>query len=152
MRSYRIWNSFIQAVWHPEYWVWEMCCTLIEKAEAEIDEDQGKTADSEDEEELSLTYNDFLASTQQMKKMGGMSGILGMLPGMGALGGKGLKISDEQTSEAEKQMARMEAMIYSMTPEERENPDLMNPSRKHRIAKGAGVDISRGEPYGQAVQ
>ena len=84
--------------------------------------------------------------------MGGMSGILGMLPGMGALGGKGLKISDEQTSEAEKQMARMEAMIYSMTPEERENPDLMNPSRKHRIAKGAGVDISRGEPYGQTVQ
>ena len=41
-----------------------------------------------------------------------------------------------------KSMARMEAMIYSMTPEERRNPDLMNPSRKHRIAKGAGVDIS----------
>ena len=99
--------------------------SLIEKAEAEIDEDQAKQL------------------TQKMKKMGGMSGILGMLPGMGALGGKGLKISDEQTSEAEKQMARMEAMIYSMTPEERENPDLMNPSRKHRIAKGAGVDISQ---------
>ena len=116
--------------------------SLIEKAEAEIDEDQAKQL-TQKMKKNQFDYNDFLASTQQMKKMGGMSGILGMLPGMGALGGKGLKISDEQTSEAEKQMARMEAMIYSMTPEERENPDLMNPSRKHRIAKGAGVDISQ---------
>lgn len=116
--------------------------SLIEKAEAEIDENQAKQL-TQKMKKNQFDYNDFLASTQQMKKMGGMSGILGMLPGMGALGGKGLKISDEQTSEAEKQMARMEAMIYSMTPEERENPDLMNPSRKHRIAKGAGVDISQ---------
>ena len=55
---------------------------------------------------------------------------------------KGLNLNDEQTSQAEKNMARMEAMIYSMTPEERSNPDLLNPSRKHRIARGAGVDIS----------
>ena len=53
-----------------------------------------------------------------------------------------MQINEEQTELAEKSMARMEAMIYSMTPEERRNPDLMNPSRKHRIAKGAGVDIS----------
>ncbi len=46
------------------------------------------------------------------------------------------------TEENEKRIARMEAMIYSMTPEERSNPDLLNPSRKHRIAKGAGVDIA----------
>ena len=51
-------------------------------------------------------------------------------------------IDEEQTAQAEKSMARMEAMIYSMTPEERRNPDLLNPSRKHRIARGAGVDIS----------
>ena len=67
---------------------------------------------------------------------------MGMLPGMGGMGRKGLKLTDEQSDAAEKQMARMEAMIYSMTPEERENPDIMNPSRKHRIARGAGVDIS----------
>ena len=116
--------------------------TLIEKAEAEIDQDKAKEMEKKFRK-AEFDFNDFLDQLAQMKKMGGMSGILGMLPGMGALGGKGLKISDEQTSEAEKQMARMEAMIYSMTPEERENPDLMNPSRKHRIAKGAGVDISQ---------
>ena len=55
---------------------------------------------------------------------------------------KGKKSDDEQTAQAEKNLARMEAMIYSMTPAERSNPDLLNPSRKHRIAKGAGVDIS----------
>ena len=51
-------------------------------------------------------------------------------------------MDDSQTEEAEKKMARMEAMIYSMTPQERRDPDLLNPSRKHRIARGAGVDIS----------
>jgi len=68
--------------------------SLIEKAEAEIDEDQAKQL-TQKMKKNQFDYNDFLASTQQMKKMGGMSGILGMLPGMGALGGKGLKISDE---------------------------------------------------------
>ena len=59
---------------------------------------------------------------------------------------------DLDSEENEKKMARMEAMIYSMTPEERRNPDLINPSRKHRIAKGAGVDISRSEPHGKTVR
>ena len=87
---------------------------------------------------------DFLTDKQRTPpKVSEMPKSISIKEAMGALGGKGLKISDEQTSEAEKQMARMEAMIYSMTPEERENPDLMNPSRKHRIAKGAGVDISQ---------
>ena len=79
-----------------------------------------------------------------MKKMGGLSGMMSMLPGMGGfpgMSGKN-KITDEQTEAAEKNLARMEAMIYSMTPEERANPDIMSPQRKHRIAKGAGVDIS----------
>ena len=61
------------------------------------------------------------------------------LPGLGNLGGK---MPDLDSEENEKKMARMEAMIYSMTPEERRNPDLLNPSRKHRIARGAGVDIA----------
>ena len=71
---------------------------------------------------------------------------MSMLPGIGAMGGlggkKGMQLDDSQAEEAEKKMARMEAMIYSMTPAERRDPDLLNPSRKHRIAKGAGVDIS----------
>ena len=68
---------------------------------------------------------------------------MNMLPGLGGMGmGKMKGLGDEQMDEAEKGMARMEAMIHSMTPAERRDPDLLNPSRKHRIAKGAGVDIS----------
>lgn len=118
--------------------------TLIEKAEAEIDEDKAKEM-SRKLKKAQFDFDDFLESTQQMKKMGGFSGILNMLPGMGGMGGlgkKGLQLDDNQAEEAEKKMARMEAMIYSMTPEERREPELLNPSRKHRIAKGAGVDIS----------
>ena len=118
--------------------------TLIEKAEAQIDEEKAKQM-SHKLKKAQFDYEDFLESTQQMKNMGGLSSIMNMLPGMGGMGGmgkKGLQIDDEQTAQAEKNMARMEAMIYSMTPEERRNPDLINPSRKHRIAKGAGVDIS----------
>ena len=66
---------------------------------------------------------------------------MSMMPGLGGLGGKG-KMPDLDSEENEKKMARMEAMIHSMTPEERRNPDLLNPSRKHRIARGAGVDIA----------
>lgn len=117
--------------------------TLIEKAEAEIDEEKAKQM-TQKMKKNQFDYNDFLESTQQMKKMGGLSGMMSMLPGMGGfpgMSGKN-KITDEQTEAAEKNLARMEAMIYSMTPEERANPDIMSPQRKHRIAKGAGVDIS----------
>ena len=74
-----------------------------------------------------------------LKKMGGLSSVMGMMPGMGIGGGK---MPDIDTDEAEKGMARTEAIIYSMTPEERRNPKLLNPSRKARIARGAGVDVS----------
>ena len=80
---------------------------------------------------------------KQMMKLGGLGNIMNMLPGLGGMGmGKMKGLGDEQMDEAEKGMARMEAMIHSMTPAERRDPDLLNPSRKHRIAKGAGVDIS----------
>lgn len=118
--------------------------TLIEKAEAEIDEEKAKQI-GQKMKKNQFDYNDYLESTKQMKKLGKLSDLLGMFPNMGALGGlggKNMKITDEQTEAAEKQMARMEAMIYSMTPEERANPNLMNPSRKRRIARGAGVDVS----------
>lgn len=117
--------------------------TLIEKAEAEIDQETAKQM-TQKMKKNQFDYNDFLESTKQMKKMGGLSGMMSMLPGMGGfpgMSGKN-KITDEQTDAAEKNLARMEAMIYSMTPQERANPDIITPQRKHRIAKGAGVDIS----------
>ena len=113
--------------------------TLIEKAGAEMDEDKArKMADKM--KKAQFDFEDYLESMEQMRKMGGLSSILNMMPGLGGLGGG--KMPDLDSEENEKKMARMEAMIYSITPEERRNPDLLNPSRKHRIAKGAGVDIS----------
>ena len=113
--------------------------TLIEKAGAEIDEEQAKKT-MEKMKKAQFDYEDYLDSMSQMKKMGGLSSIMGMLPGMPGMGNK--KMPELDSEENEKKMARMEAMIQSMTVEERRNPDLLNPSRKHRIAKGAGVDIA----------
>ena len=114
--------------------------TLIEKAGAELDEDKAKEM-ADKMKKAQFDFDDYLSSMEQMRKMGGLSGIMSMMPGLGAMGGKG-KMPDLDSEENEKKMARMEAMILSMTPEERRNPDLLNPSRKHRIAKGAGVDIA----------
>lgn len=121
--------------------------SLIEKAEAEIDIDEDKAREmSLKMKKAQFDFDDYLESIRQMRNMGGFSSVMSMLPGLGGLPGMGkgrMKgLSDEQTEQAEKNMARMEAMIYSMTPQERRDPDLLNPSRKHRIAKGAGVDIS----------
>ncbi len=110
--------------------------TLIEKAGAEIDEDKAREM-TQKMKKAQFDFNDYLMSMEQMKKMGGLSSVLGMMPGIGAG-----KMPDFDDEESEKKMARMEAMIYSMTPEERRNPEILNPSRKHRIAQGAGVDIS----------
>ena len=112
--------------------------TLIDKvAEANLDMD----ADKEKEMTARLKkgkfdFEDYLESMSQMKKLGGLSSILGMMPGMG------IKASDLEGAVDEKQLARMEAIVLSMTPAERKDPKLLTPSRKHRIAKGAGVDIA----------
>jgi signal recognition particle subunit SRP54 len=110
--------------------------SLIEKAEQAIDEDKARDLQKK-MKKAEFDFNDYLDSMAQMKKMGGLTSILGMLPGMD-------KKQMEQINSAvdEKKMARIEAIIYSMTPEERGNPKLMNPSRKNRIARGAGVDIA----------
>ena len=113
--------------------------SLIEKAEAQVDEDKAKEM-SRKLKKAQFDFEDYLESVKQMKNMGGIGNIMNMLP-MGGLG-KMKSLSEDQTSQAERSMARMEAMIYSMTVQERRDPDLLNPSRKHRIAKGAGVDIS----------
>lgn len=117
--------------------------TLIEKAEAEIDEEQAKKM-AEKLKKAQFDFEDYLDSISQMRKMGGLGSILGMMPSMGGMPGMSkMKAPDEdETAQAEKRLARVEAIIHSMTVEERRKPELLNPSRKHRIAKGAGVDIS----------
>ena len=112
--------------------------TLIEKAEAQIDEEQAKKM-GEKLKKAEFDFNDFLDYMGQIKNMGGIGSILNMLPGMG-LGGqmKNMTVPDD----AEDNLRRTEAIIYSMTAKERANPGILNPSRKNRIAKGAGVDIS----------
>ncbi len=106
--------------------------TLIEKAEAEIDEEKAAQM-AKKIKKAEFDFNDFLEQMQQMKKMGGLSSILSMLPGMGLPAD--LEIDDDA-------LKGTEAIIYSMTLEERTNPSIINPSRKRRIADGAGVDIS----------
>lgn len=113
--------------------------SLIEKASAEIDEDKARQM-TQKMKKAQFDFEDYLESMKQMRNMGGLSSILSMLPGIGGMGGKQLQELDSE--ENEKKMARMEAIIYSMTVKERQNPEILNPSRKHRIAKGAGVDIS----------
>lgn len=112
--------------------------TLIEKAGAEMDEEKARQM-TQKMKKAQFDFEDYLESMNQMKKMGGLSSVMSMMPGLGGMGGK---MPDLDNEENEKRMARMEAIIYSMTPDERRNPDLLNPSRKHRIAKGAGVDIA----------
>ena len=111
--------------------------SLIEKAQENISIDENK------EKEMAarmkkgkFDFDDYLESMKQMRNMGGLSSILSMMPGMGS------KLGDVESMIDEKQLARTEAIILSMTPEERKNPKLMNLSRKGRIAKGAGVDIA----------
>ena len=111
--------------------------TLIEKAQENI------TIDAEKERDMAsrmkkgkFDFNDYLESMKQMRNLGGLAGILNLLPGMG------VKAGDIDTDAGEKQLKQTEAIIYSMTPAERSNPKLLNPRRKYRIAKGAGVDIA----------
>ncbi len=110
--------------------------TLIEKAQEEFDEEKAKKLEQK-MKKAEFDFEDYLDSMSQMKKMGGLSSILAMMPGLG-----GAKMPDIDDAAAEKNMARTEAIIYSMTLAERRNPSLLNPSRKRRIAQGAGVDIA----------
>ena len=111
--------------------------SLIEKAQENISIDENKEKEMAARMKKSkFDYDDYLESMKQMRNMGGLSSILSMMPGMGS------KLGDVESMIDEKQLARTEAIILSMTPEERKNPKLMNLSRKGRIAKGAGVDIA----------
>ncbi|MGN0155386.1 MAG: signal recognition particle protein [Lachnospiraceae bacterium] len=107
--------------------------SLIEKAQTAIDEEKAKEMEQK-MRKASFDFNDFLDSLAQMEKMGGMQDMLSMIPGMGN------QLKNVEIDE--KQMNRPKAIILSMTKEERANPNIINPSRKRRIAAGAGVDIS----------
>ena len=116
--------------------------SLIEKAGEEIDEEQARQM-TEQLKKSQFDCEDYLESMKQMRKMGGLGSIMNMLPGLGGMGGLGKgKMPDIDADDAEQKMARVEAIIYSMTIKERQNPDIITPQRKRRIAAGAGVDIS----------
>jgi len=107
--------------------------TLIEKAQANMDEKKAMELEKKMRTQT-FTFEDFLDQLQQMKKMGPLSSILEMIPGMNAGKMKGLQVDDRE-------MARTEAIIHSMTKKERVNPDIINASRRKRIAAGSGTSI-----------
>ena len=109
--------------------------TLIEKASEELDEEKSKQM-MENMKKNQFGFDDYLESMNQMKKMGGLTSILGMMPGIG-----GAQMKQLEDAIDEKKMARIEAIILSMTPKERRNPDIINPSRKRRIAAGCGMQV-----------
>lgn len=107
--------------------------TLIEKAQNTVDEEKAKELEKKIKK-AEFGFDDWLEQMAQVKKMGGIADILSMIPGMGS------QLKNVQVDD--KAFDRIESIIYSMTPKERSNPSILNPSRKKRIAKGAGVDIS----------
>ncbi len=109
--------------------------SLIEKVEASVDQEQVLEM-SKKLKKMDFDFNDYLTSLEQMKKMGGIGNILRMLPGVGS------KVKDIEEQVDEKSLERTKAIILSMTPKERANPSILNVSRKNRIARGCGVDVS----------
>jgi len=108
--------------------------SLIEKAEAAVDEQKAREMQQK-LKKAEFDFNDYLEYMAQIKNMGGIQDIMSMIPGLGNQL-QGAQMPDE------KQLGKVEAIIYSMTLKERSNPSILNPSRKNRIARGAGVDIS----------
>jgi signal recognition particle subunit SRP54 len=108
--------------------------SLVEKAQADIDETKARRME-ERLRKAEFTFDDFLEQLRQLKKMGSLKSILGMMPGMNAKAMKGVQVD-------EKALVRTEAIICSMTLKERARPDLLNGSRRKRIAKGSGVDVA----------
>lgn len=106
--------------------------SLVEKAQEAIDQKEAERL-AEKMKKADFDLEDMLAQMRQMKKLGSLGGLMKMMPG-----GHNLNIGDKE----EKQMKRTEALILSMTPAERRKPDIINGSRRHRIAKGAGVPVS----------
>ncbi|MBE6030989.1 MAG: signal recognition particle protein [Clostridiales bacterium] len=109
--------------------------SLIETAQANYDEEQAKKLEKKFKTN-DFTLEDFLEQLDQLRNMGGLGKVLGMMPGMG-------KVKDEDIEEGEKEFIQFEAIIFSMTPEERRNPSVLNASRRKRIAAGSGQPVSK---------
>ena len=109
--------------------------TLIEQAEKAFDEQQAAEIANKISGDGDLTLSDFLAQMQQMKQLGSMKKMLGMLPGMG-------QMREQLENFDEREVDRVEAIVRSMTPAERDNPKLLNGSRRSRIAKGSGTTVT----------
>ena len=110
--------------------------SLVEKAVENFDKEEAEKL-AKRMKKGEMDFNDLAGQLRQMRTLGGMQGILGMLPGVG-------KVKDQIAAAGldDKMLLRQEAIISSMTKKERQNPDLMNGSRRKRIAQGAGVDVS----------
>jgi len=111
--------------------------SLIEKLEDDYEEEQAAELERK-LKKMEFTLEDFLAQMAQIKKMGGLSSVMGMIPGMGAG-----KVTDDQLEEGEHKLVRMEAVMRSMTKAERKNPAILNASRRRRIAAGSGQPVSQ---------
>ncbi|MCH4248356.1 signal recognition particle protein [Acinetobacter populi] len=111
--------------------------SLVEEVERKIDRDKAEKMAKKLQKGGTFNLEDMLTQFEQMKKMGGMAGFLDKLPGMS---GSGIQEALEK-AQPENQVKKMEAIIQSMTIKERRNPDIINPSRKKRIAAGCGMEI-----------
>ena len=107
--------------------------TLIEKAEGQFDEDEAAELERKMRKN-EFTLEDFLKQLKQIRKMGPLSSILGMMPGFAGQQMKNMKVD-------ERELDRIEAIVLSMTPEERRKPELINGSRRLRIARGSGTNV-----------
>lgn len=119
--------------------------SLIERVEAQVDEEKAREMEKKFKR-AEFGFDDYLESMEQMKNMGGLQSVLSMLPGVGG------KMKELESMIDEKDMAHKEAIILSMTPAERADPSLLNVSRKNRIARGCGLDISEYQPDGQVFR
>jgi signal recognition particle subunit SRP54 len=113
--------------------------TLIEQAEKAFEADEAEAMAAKLASGKNFTLEDFLAQLQMIRKMGPISGLLGMLPGMGQLKGQ---MKEAMANVDDRDLDRISAIIRSMTPGERDNPKLINGSRRLRIARGSGVTVS----------
>ena len=111
--------------------------SLIEKAQETFDEEKAAKLEKKIKKN-EFTLEDFLDQMGQITQMGGLGKMIGMLPGLGAN-----KVSEDDIAKGEKEFKQMEAIIYSMTIEERRNPSLLNASRRKRIAAGSGQPVSK---------
>ena len=118
--------------------------TLIEKAQANVDEEKAKELEQK-MRTASFTFDDFLEQLGQVRNMGPLDELLKMIPGANKIKG----LNNLQVDE--KQIGHVEAIIRSMTKQEKDQPEIINASRKKRIAKGSGTIDSRSEPFTKAI-